>query len=160
MSKKLAVVYLGPKKEKRIARGGLRLTFPIGSAVEVEEQIAFDLLRHSTVFASPEEAEKQIKARLAADEESERRRAELAEQQAKEAVLNSYLVKIDGETVDISKFTKAKLATVIQAESLNVDANKPEIKEGEEKQDALRNRVREALHEKYGNPELDNEGEE
>lgn len=152
MNQTLSVVYVGPKSEKRIARGGLRFRFPVGEAVEVEEQIAYDLLRHTGVFATPQEAETLMQVRQQHEDEATARRLEAKRQAELEAVANSYLVQIDGETVDISKYPKAKLATVVEVEALEIDANKPEMKSGESKPEALRNRIRDALHDKYGNP--------
>ena len=61
---------------------------------------------------------------------------------------------IDGEVLDISKFTKAKLSTIVVSEGLSIDVNKPIVKDDESPVEALRNRIRESLHEKHGNPEL------
>ncbi|MCE7567539.1 hypothetical protein LZS85_15555 [Aliivibrio fischeri] len=148
------VVYIGDKPVKKIVRGGTKYRFPRGEALELDEQVALELLEHEGVFATPERAEKLISIR---DEEEAAIKAKLESQrkaEEEEDLTNSYNVVIDGEVKDISKLPKAKLATIIASEGLDIDINKPEMK-GEEKGtvEAARNRIREALHEKHGNPD-------
>ena len=155
MTGKMKIVYIGPNEEKKISRGFTQFIFPRGMAVAVDEQIGFEFLKFKDTFATPEMAEKVMSENQA----NQKAQQDLAEaqrkKQAQEDAADTFLVIIDGVKTDISKFTKAKLATVVISESLPIDTNSPEVKEGETPVEALRNRIRETLHEKHGNPELE-----
>ncbi len=149
------IVWIGEAQLKRVNRMGRDFYFPRGEAVSIPEHIAYELLQLPSCFAKPEQAEELIKS----SQEHNAKLQALAEQAAKEKAkadaANSWSVMIDGEIKDISKFTKAKLETVIVAESLPIDVNNvPEI-EGETPAQCLRIAVRNALHEKSGNPDLE-----
>ncbi len=155
MTEKMKIVYIGPNAQKKVSRGLIELTFPRGEAVTVSEQIGYELLKCDDVFATPENAADVIKK----NEEHEETLRTAAEEQRKlkamQEASETYVVIVDGQKIDISKFTRPKLTTIVAAEQLSIDVNAPEIKEGEAQAEALRNRVRDALHKKHGNPELD-----
>ncbi|MFW0923285.1 hypothetical protein ACEWBP_05920 [Vibrio parahaemolyticus] len=78
---------------------------------------------------------------------------QVAQLKAEEEKANTWLVMVDGEVVNISKYTKAKLETVILAEELPIDPLALEVPEGETHASALRMAVRDKLHAKHGIPE-------
>ena len=91
---------------------------------------------------------------LQAEEQKRQQLAERAAQlKAEEEKANTWLVMVDGEVVNISKYTKAKLETVILAEELPIDPLALEVPEGETHASALRMAVRDKLHAKHGIPE-------
>lgn len=155
MTDKIKIVYIGETEEKKMSRGFTNYVFPRGVPVSVPEQLGYDFLKFKDTFATPEQAEKVIQDNAARKEaelqaaEAQRRSKALAD------AVDSYIVLVDGEQVDISKYIKSKLATVVVAEELPIDINNPEAKDGETPVEALRNRIREALHAKHGNPLLE-----
>ncbi|PHX05501.1 hypothetical protein [Vibrio splendidus] len=154
MTDKMKIVYIGPNEEKKMSRGFSEYIFPRGVAVSIDEQNGYELLKFKDTFATPEQA-KEIMKQNEELKEAERLAAEKQRlQQHNEDAANTYLVIIDGEVLDISKFTKAKLSTIVVSEGLSIDVNKPIVQDDESPVEALRNRIRESLHEKHGNPEL------
>ena len=152
MSSKKAIAYVGPKETKRITLGGRRFIFPRGKAIEIEESFAYQLLDCKGVFVEPDEVEQVLKDQDAAKKAEEAKRL-AAEEAAKKALVdNSGLVIVNGETFDINKVTSAKIKTWAVAEDLDIDVNNIETEADETPKQALVRVVREALHEKNGNP--------
>lgn len=145
MADKIKVVYIGPKPIKRIAVFGKKLVFPRLVPVGLDDDIAHHLLDIPTVFSTEEEA----KAKIAEQEEFASKqlaaKKEAEELANKEAIESTWLVNIDGEEADISKWTTAKLKTLVVSEDLEVET-------GDVKLEVLRENVRNALHVKNGNP--------
>lgn len=142
---KINVVYIGDKPQKRIVQMGKKLLFPQGMPVAIDDEIAYNLLDYTDVFATEENAKErleEIKSKAAAED---KRKADIAKQKEKEAADLSWLVIVDDEEKDISKYTSAKLKTIIEVEELAVETANVELKE-------LREAVRVALHDKHGNP--------
>lgn len=142
MPTKIAVVYIGPKEKKRDTITGSRLVFPRLKPVEVESAIAHQLLDFPTVFVRHDELEKLLEAKqqsvldrayqLALEEDG------LRQQKA----LNSFVVKVGSDEVDLAKMTSVQLATLVESEDLG-------IKQGaQEKVDDFRLRVRESINAK------------
>ena len=138
------IVYVGVLEKIRLNKYGHKLVFPRGVEVELEQTLAIELLEHEGVFARPEKAEAamaEIKKRW------EEHQNNIQDENEVEPI--NFLVQIDGEEQDISKYTSAKLRTIAEAEDLGLDFNNVEVIEGETPVQSFRIQVAKALHEKY-----------
>lgn len=142
---KLNIVYIGPKPQKRITVSGKRFIFPQGKPVAIDDEIAYNLLEFTGVFAEEKDAADAMKAISDAAEKEAKRKAAIAKEQEKQAEEESWVVLVDGEEKDISKYTIAKLKTIIVAEELAVETDNVELKD-------LREAVRSALRAKNSAP--------
>ncbi|EKC5521585.1 hypothetical protein OP256_001962 [Vibrio parahaemolyticus] len=136
MTAEKKIVWIGEKPIKKVNTLGRDYYFNRGEPTSVPEQVAHRLLQIKSCFATPESAQSLIESL-----------------QAEEEKANTWLVMVDGEVVNISKYTKAKLETVILAEELPIDPLALEVPEGETHASALRMAVRDKLHAKHGIPE-------
>lgn len=142
MPNKIAVVYIGLKEKKRDTITGSRLVFPRHKPVEVESAIAHQLLDFPTVFIRHDELENTLNRQHASEQEQAERVMQLAALAQSEATKNSFVLKMGSDDVDIAKLTSVQLATLVEAEDLD-------IKQGaQEKVDDFRVRVREAIQAK------------
>ncbi|AYO17094.1 hypothetical protein D0812_22150 [Vibrio owensii] len=150
MASQKPVVYIGPKSRKSYPYKGRKLIFPRFESVEVETELAFQLLEHADVFTTPDKLKaKQTELKAKADAAA-KKKAE-AEQALKDEIKeNSGLVLVGGEKFDINKATSAKLKTIIAAEELDIDVAAVEPQEGEKPVEALRRVVKEKLIAKNG----------
>nr|WP_321458712.1 hypothetical protein [uncultured Vibrio sp.] len=157
MAEEKKIVFIGKKPLKRVNRFGRDYLFIQGEPTAVPEQVAYNLLQVASSFALPDQAGsiiKQLEEEQAVKELTKQMAAEQAEKAAK---ANTWKVRIDGDVVNISKYPKAQLETIIVAEQLPIDPASITIPEGTPPAEALRMAVRDALHDKSGNPELEAE---
>ncbi|WP_073382334.1 hypothetical protein [Edwardsiella piscicida] len=146
MSEQVAVVYIGPKVEKRDTVTGSRLVFPRHIAVSVDASVAYQLLAFPSVFIPAEKLEAFL---VESQEKREEKQQALLAAQAQvrlQAEQQSFALEIEGTIVDISKFTVAQLITLAEAQELGVQ------KGAQEKADVFRARVRDAYREKTAVP--------
>lgn len=140
MHEKIEVVYIGPKKFKRDTICNTRTIFPQFKPVPVPVDIAYQLTEYPTVWKYKSELEdylceqEELKKAKAAEQEDERKRL------AQEAFENSTVVTLNGEELDISKYTEVQLKTLVEGEELNVEPKQ----QGETVAD-YRMRVRDAI---------------
>ncbi|EAA7552814.1 hypothetical protein LO27_17200 [Salmonella enterica] len=139
MSEKIAIVYIGEKNVKRDTITGSRAVFPRLQPVHVDSEVAYQLLEFKDVWACHE----QMEAILQQQEEEKRlKEEELArqlEEEARIAAENSFVVKVQGDELDISKYTLAQLFTLNESEELGLK------KDAKESAGDFRVRVRDAL---------------
>ncbi|HAG0017913.1 TPA: hypothetical protein G8O67_005323 [Salmonella enterica] len=139
MSEKIAIVYIGEKNVKRDTITGSRAVFPRLQPVHVDSEVAYQLLEFPKVWVRHE----QMEAILQQQEEEKRlKEEELArqlEEEARIAADSSFVVSIQGDEVDISKYTLAHLLTLNESEELGLK------KEAKESAGDFRIRVRDAL---------------
>ncbi|WP_099062415.1 hypothetical protein [Serratia sp. BW106] len=140
MTQTIAVAYIGPKDKKRDTITGSRLVFPRFAPVDVESAIAHRLLDYPTVFIKADRLESVLKAN--ADSASEQAEAERLEHECLAALAaeNSFVVKIGNDEVDLAKLTAVQLATLVEAEELELKQD-PQEKVGD-----FRVRVRDAIN--------------
>jgi hypothetical protein len=89
------------------------------------------------------------------NEAAQREEAERLEQirLAQEAAMNSFVVKIGNDDIDLAKLSAVQLATLVEAEEL------PDLVKGaQEKVDAFRARVRDAINAKQAAASTKQEG--
>jgi hypothetical protein len=142
MTQTIAVAYIGPKDKKRDTITGSRLVFPRFTPVDVESAIAHRLLDYPTVFVKADFLETVMQAKAnAAENQAEVERLEQARLAAL-AAENSFVVKIGNDEVDLAKLTAVQLATLIEAEELELTQD-PQEKVGD-----FRIRVRDAVNAK------------
>ncbi|HHP0484942.1 TPA: hypothetical protein ACRZ4F_001599 [Vibrio harveyi] len=156
MAETKEIVWIGKKEEKRVNRLGRDYFFPRGTPVSVPEQVAYDLLQLRSCFALPEQAEKMVDL-LSQEQEKEELLKKAAEEEAQKLnKSHTWKVYVDGGVVNISKYAKAKLETIVLSEELviNEELARENAPEGTPPVEVLRIAVRDALHEKSGNPEL------
>lgn len=135
----VAVVYIGKKHFKSDTITGSRLRFPRLEPIEVSSDVAHRLLAFPDVWVCHE----QMEATLLQQEEEKRLKAEqLArqiEEEARLAAENSFVVNVQGDELDISKYTLAQLSTLNESEELGLK------KDAKESAGDFRIRVRDAL---------------
>ncbi|EHG9471112.1 TPA: hypothetical protein ACWV4W_001665 [Salmonella enterica subsp. enterica serovar Muenchen] len=139
MSEKIAIVYIGEKNVKRDTITGSRAVFPRLIPVHVDNDLAYRLLEFPDVWVKQE----QLETTLLQQEEAKRVKAEqLARQLEEEARLaaeNSFVVNVQGDELDISKYNSTYLITLSESEELGLK------KGAKESTDDFRIRVRDAL---------------
>ncbi|EEE1024766.1 hypothetical protein ACOIPX_004724 [Salmonella enterica] len=139
MSEKIAIVYIGEKNVKRDTITGSRAVFPRLIPVHVDNDLAYRLLEFPDVWVKHE----QLETTLLQQEEAKRVKAEqLARQLEEEARLaaeNSFVVNVQGDELDISKYNSTYLITLSESEELGLK------KGAKESTDDFRIRVRDAL---------------
>ncbi|HBC1012615.1 TPA: hypothetical protein IGZ65_004275 [Escherichia coli] len=139
MNEKIAVVYIGQKAVKKDTVTGGRTLFPRFEPVYIDSEQAWKLLAFPDVWVRHEELDGVLKKQQQTEQlrqiqqEQEREKAAIAEAE------NSFVVQVDGKTLDLSKLTSARLITLCEAEDLNIS------KDPKETADAFRIRVREAF---------------
>lgn len=150
----LDIVYIGDKAVKQYDYDGRKWRFPRGEIVGVPQQLYYELIEFPAVFVSSNDAENAIKR----NEEAQKALIESAESAAREEKVanasHSWKVLIDGDEVNISKYTRAKLVTAVAAEGLSIDVDNPPAIEDHSPIECLRIEVRRQLWEKFGNPAL------
>ncbi|EEM1821211.1 hypothetical protein GKA92_24210, partial [Salmonella enterica subsp. enterica] len=120
MSEKVAIVYIGEKNVKRDTITGSRAVFPRLKPVHVDDDVAYQLLEFPDVWVRHEQMEATL---LQQEEEKRLKEEEQVRQQEKEALLaaeNSFVVNVQGDDLDISKYTSAMLNTLCEAEELDI----------------------------------------
>ncbi|EOZ4487569.1 hypothetical protein ACQLT9_004423 [Salmonella enterica subsp. diarizonae] len=139
MSEKIAIVYIGEKNVKRDTITGSRAVFPRLIPVHVDNDLAYRLLEFPDVWVKQE----QLETTLLQQEEAKRVKAEqLArqlEEEARMAAENSFVVNVQGDELDISKYNSTYLITLSESEELGLK------KGAKESTDDFRIRVRDAL---------------
>ena len=123
MSEKIAVVYIGPKPVKKDTITGSRTLFPRLEPVHVDSAMAWQLLGFPDVWVRHEELDDVLK-----------------KQQQNEQLRQA-------QEVDLSKLTSARLATLCEAEELDIH------KDPKETAEAFRIRVREAFRHRVAETE-------
>ncbi|EBQ9987830.1 hypothetical protein DSF30_06020 [Salmonella enterica subsp. enterica serovar Oranienburg] len=139
MSEKIAIVYIGEKNVKRDTITGSRAVFPRLQPVHVDSEVAYQLLEFPDVWVRHEKVEETLKQQ---EEEKRLKEKELARQREEEARLaaeNSFVVNVQGDELDISKYTLAQLLTLNESEELGLK------KDAKESAGDFRVRVRDAL---------------
>lgn len=159
MAENKEIVWIGDKEEKRVNRQGRDYFFQRGTPVSVPEQIAFDLLQIRSCFATPENAKSIVEALNKEKETREALQKKAEEEAIKRDKASTWKVIVDGEKVNISKYPKAKLETIIISEEIVADPTAVDAPEGTPPVELLRMAVRDALHAKSGNPELAEDAE-
>lgn len=139
MNEKIAVVYIGTKPVKKDTITGSRTLFPRLQPVQVDSAVAWQLLAFPDVWVRHEE----LDMVLGRQQEEEKLRLAQQEQErelaAREEAENSFVVSVNGQGVDLSRLTSARLATLCEAEELDIH------KDPKETVDVFRLRVREAF---------------
>ena len=152
MADKISIAYIGPKPKKKDTVTGSRLVFIRNKPMDVEESIATRLLDFPKVWVLGEDVKAAIKAQKEKEAKKQKEAEELLKAQKQEQADANMMVIINGETLDISKYTSKQLVTVIEAEELEVETAKSPI-------EPYRLAIRNALREKNGTPEVKTESE-
>ncbi|HED2522700.1 TPA: hypothetical protein R4Y92_001438 [Klebsiella aerogenes] len=142
---KVDLIYIGEKPFKKDTVTGSRLIFPKGKTVPTPADVAWRLLAHPKVWIRAdemagwaEEQERLNEARRLEEEEAER----LAEEERQKRDMHC------GVYGDIGRLTSAQLRTLVEGTELNIQPQG-----SQEKVDAYRLRVRDALRAKIGQEE-------
>ncbi|ELK7278381.1 hypothetical protein Q6H83_005125, partial [Salmonella enterica] len=107
--------------------------------VHVDDDVAYQLLEFPDVWVRHEQMEATL---LQQEEEKRIKEEELArqrEEKARQDAENSFVVNVQGDELDISKYTSAHLITLSESEELGLK------KGAKESTDDFRIRVRDAL---------------
>ncbi|OOE43432.1 hypothetical protein [Salinivibrio kushneri] len=141
---KIAIAYVGPKEFKRDTITGSRQVFPQNKPIEVSEEVAAVLLRFDKVFVEADQIDDVLKAREAKEQARKEAEAKAEEARKKAEAEACMVVTLGGEEIDLNKLTGAQVTTLVESHDLGV------IKEPQEKVDAFKKRVREAIQESEG----------
>ncbi|ENA7732700.1 hypothetical protein ABGT00_004738 [Escherichia coli] len=144
MSEKIAVVYIGPKPVKKDTITGSRTLFPRLEPVHVDSAMAWQLLGFPDVWVRHEELDDVLKKQ---QQNEQLRQAQERVLAARAEAGNSFVVSVNGQEVDLSKLTSARLATLCEAEELDIH------KDPKETAEAFRIRVREAFRRRVAETE-------
>ncbi|EBY1954710.1 hypothetical protein HAZ28_004859 [Salmonella enterica] len=139
MSDKIAVVYIGEKNVKRDTITGSRAVFPRHQPVHLDSELAHRLLEFPDVWVRHEQLEETIKHQEDEKRLKEEQRVRQREEEARRAAENSFVVSVQGDELDLSKYTSAMLHTLCESEELEMHQG------GQEKVHDFRIRVRDAL---------------
>ncbi|EOY1782159.1 hypothetical protein ACP1T7_002305 [Escherichia coli] len=142
MSEKIAVVYIGPKPVKKDTITGSRTLFPRLEPVHVDSAMAWQLLGFPDVWVRHEELDDVLKKQ---QQNEQLRQAQQAQERVLAALAeaeNSFVVSVNGR-----KLTSARLATLCEAEELDIH------KDPKETAEAFRIRVREAFRRRVAETE-------
>lgn len=145
---KIDIVYIGNKPKKKDTITGSRLVFPRHKAVSVENDIAQRLLDYPDVWVPKEDAEKVIAKQQAKDEAIAEQLAKQKAAQASADLELNMVVVVNEEQLDIAKYSSRQLDTLVEAEELIITAKKKPVPD-------YRLAIRDALREKNGTPELE-----
>lgn len=122
-------MYIGPKAIKRDTVTGYKpeLRFHRNKPENVPYSVAQALLGFDCFVVATEDAQKEAEAKLKAEEAAAAaaKEKELAEL-AKEKDQGDTVLEVDGEKVDIGKFTSSQLATFVEAHDLDVQQKSQE----------------------------------
>lgn len=119
MSEKVAIAYIGKKPFKKDTITNSRLVFPRHKAVEVDSEIAYQLLGYPTVWVLGSELTDHIKISEQQEQEDARQKAEQEAAEKAAAEQASMEVTLAGEVIDLAKLNSAKLNTLIVANELD-----------------------------------------
>jgi hypothetical protein len=148
---KIAITYIGPKAVKKDTVTNSRLVFPKGKSVSVESDIAHQLLDYPKVWALSDEAEDIVKEQ---EEKAKAVAEKIALEKKAEQEKNldqSMLVNVNGETIDIGKYSGNQLVTLVAASDLVISVKPKPVPQ-------YREAIRDELRKLNGTPEL--EGQE
>jgi len=143
---KISIVYIGQKPKKKDTVTGSRLIFTRHKPIEVESDIAEQLLDYPGVWVLEVDAENVI-----AKQEAKTKALAAEIKKQKEArdsadIEQSMDVLVDGEALDIGKYSSKQLDTLVEAEDLVITTRKKPVP-------PYRLAIRDALREKNGTPE-------
>ncbi|EBP4586427.1 hypothetical protein VH79_25285 [Salmonella enterica] len=139
MSEKIAIVYIGEKNVKRDTITGSRAVFPRLQPVHVDSEVAYQLLEFNDVWVRQEQMEETLQQQEEEKRLKEDKLARQIEEEARLAAENSFVVNVQGDELDISKFTVTQLLTLSESEELGLK------KDAKESAGDFRIRVRDAL---------------
>lgn len=135
----VAVVYIGKKHFKSDTITGSRLRFPRLEPIEVSSDVAHRLLAFSDCWVRQSQVEATLQQQEEEKQLKEEQLARQLEEEARIAAENSFVVKVQGDELDISKYTLAQLFTLNESEELGLK------KDAKESAGDFRVRVRDAL---------------
>jgi hypothetical protein len=143
---KIDITYIGEKATKKDTVTSSRLLFPRGKAVSVDSDVAHRLLDYPKVWVLSADAEDIVQGQ-------EARAKALAEKLAEEKIAaekanldQSMLVIVDGETLDIGKYSGKQLETLVVAAELTITVNPKPVPQ-------YREAIRDELRKLNGTPE-------
>lgn len=149
---KISIVYIGPKAKKKDTVTSSRLVFTRLNPVAVESDIAERLLDYPNVWVLEADAEKVIAKQKAKEKAVKDELQKLQEAQAAADVEQNMMVIVDGEPLDIGKYSSKQLDTLVEAEDLTITEKKKPVQ-------PYRTAIRDALREQNGTPEEPEEQE-
>lgn len=148
---KIDITYIGEKATKKDTVTSSRLLFPRGKPVSVDSDVAHRLLDYPKVWVLSADAKDIVEQQEARVKALAEKRAEEKLAQEKANLDQSMLVIVDGETLDIGKYSGKQLETLVVAAELTITANPKPVPQ-------YRDAIRDELRKLNGTPEV--EGQE
>lgn len=150
---KVSIVYIGPKAKKKDTVTGSRLVFTRLKPVDVESDIAEQLLDYPDVWVLEEDAKEVVAKQLAKAKALEKELQKQKDAQESADLEQSMIVIVDDEQLDIGKYSSKQLDTLVEAEDLIITEKKKPVP-------PYRTAIRDALREKNGAPESEEQSEQ
>ncbi|CAL9955231.1 hypothetical protein VPHK250G1_0006 [Vibrio phage K250 g1] len=123
------IMYIGPKAIKRDTVTGFKpeLRFVRNQPENVPYSVAQALLGFDCFVVATEAAIHEAKSKEEIDAKRAEEAAKLAEEEAlKEKDKGDTVLEVDGESIDVGKFTSSQLATFVEAQDLEIQQKSQE----------------------------------
>jgi hypothetical protein len=151
MSDKTKIVYVGKKSLKKDTITGSRLLFKPNVPVDVDANVALRLLQYPKVWVEVGQEEDALEEQKRIEDARIEAEKIAAAEKAQEELNNSLVViGADKEVIDLAKYNGGQVQTLAESEELKIAVQPKPVAE-------YKVAVRDAMHEKYGEPELEQE---
>jgi hypothetical protein len=147
---KVSIVYIGKKPKKKDTVTGSRLVFTRLKPVDVDSDIAEQLLDYPGVWVLKEDAKEVIAKQEAKAEALAKELNKQREVQNSTELEQSMIVIVDEEKLDIGKYSSNQLDTLVESEDLTITEKKKPVP-------PYRLAIRNALREKNGMPDSEDQ---
>lgn len=126
MSNTTNIVYIGKKPFKKDTVCNTRTRFKQGEPTPVPNELVQRFLDFPQVWALESEAKGHLERQKFLEEKAEKERIEREEAEKQAALDASMLITVDGEEIDLGKYSSKQLDTFVEAHDLVIEgAKKP-----------------------------------
>jgi hypothetical protein len=129
MSNTVNIVYIGKKPFKKDTVCGTRTIFKQGEATPVPAELVQRFLDFPAVWVEEGEAKNFLERQKLLEEQAEKERLEREEAEKQAALDASMLIVVDGEEVDLAKYSSTQLNTFAEAHDLIIEGAKRPVAE-------------------------------
>lgn len=124
---KCAITYIGNKDSKRDTVAGTKLIFPRGQAIPVDEALVPQFLEFPNIWVLAEDADKALAEKTEQQQAVDEAKAQALQAAEEQVKAQSYLVLVDGEELDIGKYSVTQLDTLVEGQNLVIDVKKKPV---------------------------------
>lgn len=139
MSSTEKIVYIGKKPFKKDTICGTRTIFKQGEATPVPAELVQRFLDFPQVWVAEKQAKGELERQKHIEAEKEKQRLALEEAEKQKQADMNMVITVDGEEVDLGKYSSNQLATFAEAHDLTIEGPKRPVAEYAKKiRDAFR----------------------